>query len=157
MGFQDFALVLPAMMLLLGGTFAVMGIRYLVNWIGILRRFRVTCLGLVTDTRVQSRGSGTDSTLVEYPVLTFRTEDGREVQTLASNYSSVVRHEPGQQVKVTYDPANPLEAYTGGKAASWVVPVFALVFTLVGLVLLIYGCVVLVVGGGFERLLEVLA
>jgi hypothetical protein len=55
------------------------------------------------------------------PVLAFRTLDGREIQTATGVGSSRVIAQPGEQVRVIYDPRNPSRAEidTWAGRASW--------------------------------------
>jgi hypothetical protein len=72
-----------------------------------------------------------------HPVLAFRTLDGREVQTATGVGSSRVIAQPGEQVRVIYDPRNPSRAEidTWAGRASWL----PWLSTVVGLAVLGYG------------------
>jgi hypothetical protein len=72
-----------------------------------------------------------------HPVLAFRTLDGREIQTATGVGSSRVIAQPGEQVRVIYDPYNPprAEIDTWAGRASWL----PWLSTVVGLAVLGYG------------------
>ena len=75
MSFELIGLAVPAMFTLIGGVFAVAGVRGVVEWYSFSRR-AVRCTGTVTEIRARvERGTGSDSssTTIYYPVLAFRT------------------------------------------------------------------------------------
>lgn len=137
MSFELIGLAVPAMFTLVGGIFAVAGVRMVVSWQAFRMR-AVRCTGTVTEirTKFSSRASGSGSRTIHYPVLAFRTTDGKDVQTQAMNGSSPTLLKEGQQVTVMYDPRNPTQAYAGRGFAGRLMP---LIFLVVGGVVLAFG------------------
>lgn len=121
MSFAAIALFVPGFFALLGGIFAVAGLRGAMSWQSFRRR-SVTCTGLVTEIRAVSSKSSDSNSFIYYPVLAFRTVDGKDVQTQAVNGSNPTLLEEGQQVTVLYDPRDPTTAYAGRGPGGWLVP-----------------------------------
>jgi len=126
----------PAMFVLVGAVFAVVGVSSLRS----AREFRKDAQrvpGVVTDLRyVSSQGQ---SGGVYFPVLRFATADGRHVDTQGMDGRSPAPARVGQQVLVLYDPANPLGATIEGGQSGCLLAVFPAV----GVVLLVVGVLVL--------------
>lgn len=142
MSFETLALFVPGMFVVLGGIFAVAGLRGVLHW-NSFRRRAVTCTGLVTEIRAKAESRGSDATnrTIYYPVLAFRTVDGKEVQTQAQNGSSPTLLKEGQQVNVLYDPKDPTQAYAGRGTGGRVLP---FVFAIIGIAVAAFGIRMLV-------------
>ncbi|MQA05499.1 MAG: DUF3592 domain-containing protein [Streptosporangiales bacterium] len=147
----DLDLFVPGMFVLVGSIFVVSGIRSTATWLSFRKR-AVRCVGLVTDVRAEWNSGNSDRSghYIYYPVLAFQTNDGKEVQTVAGNGMSPPRYHAGQQVTVTYDAADPLQAYAG-KGTS--VGVMTVVFMLAGAVAATFGVSMLIGNGALADLI----
>lgn len=147
------ALFVPLMFAVVGTVFLVGGIRSTVEFAAFRRR-AVHCGGVVTDLRRvwQASHSSRSSSgqYIYYPVLAFRTVDGRDVQTVARVGTNPPAHRPGDQVAVQYDPRDPSRAYAGKALTARVLPV---VFALVGGAFAVGGITMVVRSGVVELLL----
>jgi Protein of unknown function (DUF3592) len=119
--------VVPVIFFIVGSVLVVVGLRDLRSQIAFHRR-AVRCRGVVTDFRTRRSRGGSRSRKLYYPVLEFRTADGRDVQTEGRLGNSGRGFRPGQQVTVTYDPRDPSHAYPGSGAAATVLALFVTAF-----------------------------
>ena len=94
--------------------------------------------GTVTDVRSRSVGRGTSGGIVWIPVVRFRTADGRTIDAEAGGGTNVKRWEPGQQVEVAYDPANPSDIRVPGSGGGLIQGLFmgiGILFAVLGVLL----------------------
>jgi uncharacterized protein DUF3592 len=92
----------------------------------------------VTDVRSRSVGRGTSGGIVWIPVVRFRTADGRTIDAEAGGGTNVKRWEPGQQVEVAYDPANPSDIRVPGSGGGLIQGLFmgiGILFAVLGVLL----------------------
>lgn len=75
------------------------------------------------------------------PVLKFRDADGNVCEQTRSIYTNPCKYEVGDEVEIAFNPDNPAKFYIIGSYAELI---FALIFSGVGLVVLLIGAVPLV-------------
>ena len=132
-------------LLIVGLLFAAAGVLF--AGIGIMsarstRHFEESAAratGTVTDVRSRSVGRGTSGGIVWLPVVRFQTADGRSVDAEAGGGTNVKRWEPGQQIEVSYDPANPSDVRVPGSGGGLIRGVFlgiGILFAVLGLLLI---------------------
>ena len=135
-GVHEYALVgangsglVPLAFVGVGGVVVLLGLRDLCRQVAFHRR-ALRCRGVVTDFRTKWRhGTGNErGHTVYYPVLAFRTVEGRDVETAGRLGRSRRGFRPGQAVTVTYDPRDPSHAYPGTGASAVVQAVVSVVF-----------------------------
>jgi hypothetical protein len=99
--------------ILVGVLFAALG-AYFTRKQLLLRRNGQRVTGTVTSIdRQWDSGGGADGSpggYVYYPVLSFQTLAGQQIETRSGVGASNPHVEAGQQVRVLYDPANPSTA-----------------------------------------------
>ncbi|GAA2574133.1 hypothetical protein GCM10010435_56780 [Winogradskya consettensis] len=121
--------VLPV---LAGAAMIFFGIR---SW---FRARRLAEIGThVTATVVDNQEhSNSDGQITYYPVVTFRTTDGREIKTALNSSPSNTSHLTDKPIGIIYDPADPDHASTPGNriAGTIVMIIFGLLFIGFGLV-----------------------
>ena len=123
--------------------FVVAGVLFAGIGIGVARssrRFEASAArtrATVTDVRQRAVGRG-DGGLVWIPVVRFQTPDGGTVDAEVGGGTNVKRHEPGQAVEVSYDPANPTDVRVPGSGGGLIQAVFlgiGILFAVLGLLL----------------------
>jgi len=134
------------LLLIVGAVFAPVGILLLIVCAIITmaavqyREAAVSTTGTIVDLRTGQSCSGNSCSLIYYPVVTFRTADGRQI-TFASNSGSSLQPQVGKHVRVLYQRNDPAHARLDSFVAFWVGPLVAgilgIVFTLVGSILII--------------------
>lgn len=149
--FLDPAETVPLGFVVIGAIFVATGLFKVISKIVFLHR-ALRCPGVVTDIREKWQAGHGDSSgqYYYYPILAFRTSDGRDVQTEGQIGTTWQRYRPGQQVDITYDPHDPGRAYAGSGAGAAVIP---LVFAVFGGVFLTIGLNMVISGGILTRLL----
>jgi hypothetical protein len=149
--FLDPTEMVPLGFVVIGGIFAATGLFKVITKIVFLRR-ALRCPGVVTELREKWQAGHGDSSgqYYYYPILAFRTADGRDVQTEGQVGTTWQRYRPGQQVDITYDPHDPGRAYAGNGASAALIP---LVFAAFGGVFLTIGLHMLISDGILARLL----
>ena len=75
------------------------------------------------------------------PVLKFRDADGNVCEQTRSIYTNPCKYEVGDEVEIAFNPENPAKFYIIGSYAELI---FALIFSGVGLVVLLIGAVPLI-------------
>jgi len=135
-----------AVLLLVGLGFAVVGAAFAALGIGAARSSRrfeesaARAAATVTDVRSRSVGRGTSGGIVWIPVVRFRTADGRTIDAEAGGGTNVKRWEPGQQIEVAYDPANPSDIRVPGSGGGMIQGVFlgiGILFAVLGVLLVV--------------------
>ena len=131
---SDPTAMVPVMFVLVGGVFAVTGLLDIRSEV-VFHRRAVRCRGVVTDFDVRrSSGVGDSSgSTIYYPILEFRTSDGRDVRTTSRFGKSWRGCRAGEEVDVSYDPRDPSHAYLGSGASATVLSVLFTVFGSVSL------------------------
>ena len=110
--------IVTLVFLVVGVVFLVLGLRGLRSQLAFRRR-ALRCRGVVTDFRT-AWSSGDGAGRLYYPVLAFRTAEGRDVRTESRIGRSWRGYRPGQEVTITYDPRDPRHAYSGSGASALV-------------------------------------
>lgn len=124
-----------AVLVAAGLLFTVLGAVHLVSAVRAARR-AVKVPGVVTALRPGLGGDSDTTTSPKYAaVLAFRTVDGRDVQTECTEATNPPVAQPGQRVRVAYDPDDPTDAHVDSIwGGGMLVPALALVFGLIVLV-----------------------
>ncbi|MDT0303165.1 DUF3592 domain-containing protein [Streptomonospora wellingtoniae] len=124
------ALVFYAAAAAIGGA----GADFLATAVG-KRRVSTTTGGVITQTWTEIRSSSDDdgpSKTRVYPyAVRFALPDGRQVHRRAPDTPAFDRNRPGQQVEITYQPADPTGFTVGGPGRLLLAPVLTLLFSLV--------------------------
>jgi len=79
---------------------------------------------------------GKGSSLVYFPVVKFRTADGREIVFEHQESRRADHYKPGDRVPVRYDPGDPRKAVIATFSTLWAI---ALIYTVSGFLLLLFG------------------
>ena len=128
---SDPLVLAPAIFAAVGSVFLVIGIVLLRSQLAFQRR-AVRGRGVVTDNRVGwSRDGNRSGQRLYYPVMRFRTADGRDVRTESRIGTSWRSFDPGDEVMVTYDPREPHHAYPGRGTQGMVLALVCLGFGVV--------------------------
>jgi Protein of unknown function (DUF3592) len=125
----------------IGAVFIGLGIFFFIR----TRRFLRTAAE-ATGTIVELReSSGSEGGTVYSAVVEFQTADGRSIRWEESMASNPPAGQPGEQLVMKYDPANPNTARIAKATRMWFMPVLfgglGLLFFVIGVVLTIAGAV----------------
>jgi Protein of unknown function (DUF3592) len=136
-GIEILWLLIPFLLSVVGAVFLILGIRSFVR----TRRFvsrALSATGTVTDVKIRTSTSHSSegSRIRRYPVVRFRTQDGRTVETESETGTSSFSRRPGERVEVLYDPLRPEEARIKSFMMLWFAP---LIFSVLGFFMFVFG------------------
>src|SRR5262249_61619302 len=132
-------LLVGAIFIAIGAIFIGLGIFFFIR----TRRFLRTAVE-VTGTIVALReSSGSEGGTVYSAVVEFQTADARSIRWEESMASNPPAGQPGEQLVMKYDPANPNKARIAKATRMWFMPMLfgglGLLFFVIGVVLTIAG------------------
>ena len=132
-------LLVGVIFIAIGAVFIGLGIFFFIR----TRRFLRTAVE-TTGTIVELReSSGSEGGTVYSAVVDFQTADGRSIRWEESMASNPPAGQPGEQLVMKYDPANPNKARIAKATRMWFMPVLfgglGLLFFVIGVVLTIAG------------------
>ena len=138
-GIEFLWLLIPLMLAVVGAVFLVLGIRNFVRtrrFVGRASSATGTVTVVKTRTSTSHSSEGTRVRRYRYPVVRFRTQDGRTVETESETGTSSFSRRPGEQVEVLYDPLRPEEARIKTFMMLWFAP---LIFCVLGSFMFVFG------------------
>jgi len=132
-------LLVGVIFIAIGAIFIGLGIFFFIR----TRRFLRTAVE-VTGTIVELReSSGSEGGTVYSAVVEFQTADARSIRWEESMASNPPAGQPGEQLVMKYDPANPNKARIAKATRMWFTPMLfgglGLLFFVIGVVLTIAG------------------
>ena len=133
-----------------GVLFFAIGVAILIAGIvSFFKRRNQIANSLSADGRITSFATEMGrSGYLHYPVVEFKSPSGQSISFKSSVGSSRTGYSVGQQVKVLYDPRNPMEAEIDNVTSLWFVPgcmvAMGLAFTIGGLFLAVLMSLVLI-------------
>ena len=134
-------LLVGVIFIAIGAIFIGLGIFFFIR----TRRFLRTAVE-TAGTIVELRESwGSEGGTVYSAVVEFQTADGRSIRWEESMASNPPAGQPGEQLVMKYDPANPQRARIAKATRMWFMPVLfgglGLLFLVIGVVLTVAGLV----------------
>ncbi|HMF03550.1 MAG TPA: DUF3592 domain-containing protein [Acidimicrobiia bacterium] len=132
-------LLVGVIFIAVGAVFIGLGIFFFIRTRRFLRT-AVETAGTIVELR---ESSGSEGGTVYSAVVEFQTTDGRSIRWEESMASNPPAGQPGEQLVMKYDPANPNKARIAKATRMWFMPMLfgglGLLFFVIGVVLTIAG------------------